>query len=121
MNILSSYCGLTDSRIRASEKDLPVPILMYLTNEISYTDSCNTTQKCLAIKYCPKLYDEKVALQKAGSIITVTAGDPDKEEELKYKLKSQRCQEDDYFCCEHTSKTDQKPKYGNLMQFLLNH
>ena len=24
MNNLSSYCGLTDSRMRASEKDLPV-------------------------------------------------------------------------------------------------
>ena len=26
MNNLSSYCGLTDSRMRASDKDLPVPI-----------------------------------------------------------------------------------------------
>ena len=25
MNNLSSYCGLTDSRMRLSEKDLPVP------------------------------------------------------------------------------------------------
>ena len=27
MNNLSSYCGLTDARMRASEKDLPVPML----------------------------------------------------------------------------------------------
>ena len=26
MNNLSSYCGITDARMRASEKDLPVPI-----------------------------------------------------------------------------------------------
>ena len=97
---------------------------MYLKNEIFFTESCNTTQKCLAIQYCPKLYDEKVALEKAGSIITVTAGDPEKEKKMKDKLKGQKCQnheEEDYFCCEHTSETDQKPKYGNLLQFLLNH
>ena len=41
-------------------------------NEISFTESCNMTQKCLAIQYCPKLYDEMVALEEAGSIITVT-------------------------------------------------
>ena len=28
MNNLLSYCGLTDARIRASEKDLPVKALM---------------------------------------------------------------------------------------------
>ena len=27
MNNLSSYCGLTDSRIRVSEKDLPAAII----------------------------------------------------------------------------------------------
>ena len=89
---------------------------MYLKNEISFTESCNTTQKCLDIKYCPKLYDEMVALEKGASIITVTAGDPEKKKELKDKLNGQRCQnheEDDYFCCEHTSETDQTPKYGN--------
>ena len=93
---------------------------MYSKYEISFTESCNTTQKCLAIKYCPKLYDEKVALEKAASIITVTAGDPDKEKNLKAKLNGKKCQndeeEDDYFCCEHTSDTDQEPKYGNLLQ-----
>ena len=26
MNNLLSYCGLTDTRMRASEKDLPVPL-----------------------------------------------------------------------------------------------
>ena len=26
MNNLSSYCGLVDAKIRASEKDLPVPV-----------------------------------------------------------------------------------------------
>ena len=33
MNNLLSYCGLTDSRMRASEKDLPVVVLckMYVT------------------------------------------------------------------------------------------
>ena len=68
--------------------------------------------------------DEKVALEKAASIITVTAGDPDKEKEMKDKLKGQKCQnheEDDYFCCEHTSDTNQEPKYGNLLQFLSHH
>ena len=30
MNNLSSYCGLTDSRISASEKDLPVYFTFYL-------------------------------------------------------------------------------------------
>ena len=45
---------------------------MYFKYEISFTESCNTTQKCLAIKYCPKLYDEMVALERAASIITVT-------------------------------------------------
>ena len=29
MNNLSSYCGLTDSRMRASEKDLPVAVKKY--------------------------------------------------------------------------------------------
>ena len=89
---------------------------MYLKNEISFTDSCNRTQKCLAIQYCPKLYDEMVALEKAGSIITVTAGDPEKEEKLIKKLNGQKCknhEEEDYFCCGHPSETDQKPKYGN--------
>ena len=28
MNNLSSYCGLTDSRMRVSEKDLPVLVKM---------------------------------------------------------------------------------------------
>ena len=28
MNNLSSYCGLTDSRMSASEKDLPVPVTL---------------------------------------------------------------------------------------------
>ena len=96
---------------------------MYLKNEIFFTESCNTTQKCLAIQFCPKLYDEMVALEEAGSIITVTAGDPDKEKKLRDKLNDQKCQnheKDDYFCCEHTSETDLKPKYGNLLQFLLN-
>ena len=33
MNNLSSYCGLTDSRMRASEKDLPVASRMGATNK----------------------------------------------------------------------------------------
>ena len=94
---------------------------MYSKHEVSFTESCNTTQKCIAIKYCPKLYDEMVALEKAASIITVTAGDPDKEKNLKAKLNSKKCQndeeEDDYFCCEHTSDTDQIPKYGKVKRF----
>ena len=38
MNNLSSYCGLTDSRMRASEKDLPVSIIQIqikLINSVS--------------------------------------------------------------------------------------
>jgi hypothetical protein len=29
MNKLSSYCGLDDAKIRASDKDLPVPTVFY--------------------------------------------------------------------------------------------
>ena len=29
MNNLSLYCGLVDAKIRASDKDLPVPIQIY--------------------------------------------------------------------------------------------
>ena len=31
MNNLSSYCGLVDAKIRASEKDLPVILAMMIT------------------------------------------------------------------------------------------
>ena len=77
------------------------------------------TSQCLEYLGCITL-DEKVALEEAGSIITVTAGDPDKEKEMKEKFEGQKCQnheKDDYFCCEHTSKTDQKPKYGKVKRF----
>ena len=40
MNNLSSYCGLTDSKVRASEEDLPVNgrLLQYLpTNPPNYS------------------------------------------------------------------------------------
>ena len=30
MNNLSSYCGLVDAKIRASDKDLPVPLFVHL-------------------------------------------------------------------------------------------
>ena len=33
MNYLISYCGLTDARIRASEKDLPVQLWQKIKNE----------------------------------------------------------------------------------------
>ena len=97
---------------------------MYSKNEISFTESCNTTQKCVAIQYCPKLYDEKVALETAGSITTVTAGDPEKEKKMKAELNDQKCpnhEKEDYFCCDDPSDTDQKPKYGNLQPFLVNY
>ena len=34
MNNLSSYCGLVDAKIRPSDKDLPVPELIDLDEEI---------------------------------------------------------------------------------------
>ena len=34
MNNLLSYCGLIDAKIRASDKDLPVPNSRFLTNEL---------------------------------------------------------------------------------------
>ena len=71
--------------------------------------------QCLECLGCITL-DEKVALEEAGSIITVTAGDPEKEEKLIKKLNGQKCknhEEEDYFCCGHPSESDQKPKYGN--------
>ena len=33
MNNLSSYCGLVDAKIRASDKDLPVLILFFQRHE----------------------------------------------------------------------------------------
>ena len=36
MNNLSSYCGLTDASMRASEKDLPV--LLYLPQKLRQND-----------------------------------------------------------------------------------
>ena len=37
MSNLSSYCGLTDSRMRASEKDLPVPIFPPLFHAFNFS------------------------------------------------------------------------------------
>ena len=38
MNNLLSYCGLTDARMRASEKDLPVPEFGNSTTELTLTN-----------------------------------------------------------------------------------
>ena len=40
MNNLSSYCGLTDSRMSASDTDLPVPVQLEW-NSINETDYTN--------------------------------------------------------------------------------
>ena len=40
MNNMSSYFGLTDSRISASEKDLPVLTVQILTNDVQVLILC---------------------------------------------------------------------------------
>jgi hypothetical protein len=40
MNNLLSYCGLTDARMKASEKDLPVLNVQILTNHVQVLILC---------------------------------------------------------------------------------
>ena len=48
MNNLSSYCGLTDARMRASEKDLPVQTCKLL--EVHVTKNSNLG--CIVVYFC---------------------------------------------------------------------
>jgi len=52
MNNLVSYCGLTDGRMRASEKDLPV------SKKSAFNILCMTTSRELDLmhQYCYKIF-----------------------------------------------------------------
>ena len=53
------------------------------------TETSNTTGKCVKIQHCPKLFDIRIA-EFAGSIISITTGNPDKEKELRKELTDAR-------------------------------
>ena len=60
------------------------------------TEASKTTEKCVNIQHCPKLFDIRIA-EFAGSIISITTGNPDKEKELRTNLEDARikCLNDD--------------------------
>ena len=53
------------------------------------TEARNTTGKCVNIQHCPKLFDIRIT-EFAGSIISITSGNPDKAKELRTKLTDAR-------------------------------
>ena len=53
------------------------------------TEASKTTEKCVNIQHCPKLFDIRIA-EFAGSIISITTGNPDKAKELKKELEDAR-------------------------------
>ena len=53
------------------------------------TEASNTSGKCVNIQHCPKLFDIRIA-EFAGSIISITTGNPEKEKELRTKLEDAR-------------------------------
>ena len=62
MNNLSSYCGLVDAKIRASDKDWPVPryfrFLVKLTKPFYDTDCYEVTGPIQLINVPPDLKDQ---------------------------------------------------------------
>ena len=59
MNNLSSYCGLVDAKIRASDKDLPVPmytIFTYKPRFSSFWESSASLNKKVELHIMIKLW-----------------------------------------------------------------
>ena len=44
MNNLLSYCGLVDAKIRASDKDLPVSLIVNQKKNFYYADTLTSTR-----------------------------------------------------------------------------
>jgi hypothetical protein len=56
MNNLSSYCGLVDAKIRASDKDLPVPKIIFAHCAL-----------CAKVGWTPLQIDKLISFQKVCS------------------------------------------------------
>ena len=52
MNNLSSYCGLVDTKIRPSDKDLPVFYSHWLSGRLSYESAVIYKLKVLGFRIC---------------------------------------------------------------------
>ena len=51
MNNLLSYCGLFDSKIRASDKDLPVLCIAFSLHTFSYVQMFSADLKKISVQY----------------------------------------------------------------------